>query len=78
MIIFKHAVELGLVDKPIFTIWIKKDRGQITYGDVDNEHCAKDVTYVTLSSQTLWGFNIEGTGVNGNKDSKSYSAIRLV
>jgi hypothetical protein len=77
---------LGLVDKPIFTIWIKKDGGQtqgenggqITYGDVDNEHCAKDITYVSLSSQSLWEFNIEGTGVNGNKDPTPYSAIRLV
>jgi cathepsin D len=84
--VFQHAVELGLLDKPIFTVWLKKDGGQskgqnggqITYGDLDTEHCDKDITYVELSSEKWWEFNIEGTGVNGNKDLKSYSAIRLV
>jgi cathepsin D len=84
--VFQHAVELGLVDKPIFTVWLKKDGGQaagqnggqITYGDVDNDHCAKDVTYVSLSSETWWEFNLDGTGVNGNKDTKKWSAIRFV
>jgi hypothetical protein len=78
--VFQHAVELGLLDKPIFTVWISKSQngGQITYGDFDDEHCSSDITYITLSSKTYWEFNIEGTGVNGNKDSKRYSAIRLV
>jgi hypothetical protein len=82
-LIFQHAVELGLVDKPIFTVWLKKDGGkaagesggQITYGGLDDEHCDKDVIYVSLSSETWWEFNIEGTGVNGKKDAKTYSAI---
>lgn len=66
--VFQHAVELGLVKNPIFTVWLKKDGGQargenggqITYGDLDNDHCATNVTYIPLSSETYWEFNIEG------------------
>jgi len=81
--VFQHAYELGLVDQPIFTVWLKRDGGaaqgenggQITYGGLDTDHCDSSVTYVTLSSQTWWEFNIEGVGVNGDKESKKYSAI---
>jgi len=81
--VFQHAVELGLVPESIFTVWLKRDGGQaqgenggqITYGGLDTDHCGSDVTYIKLSSQTWWEFNIEGTGVNGKKDAKKYSAI---
>jgi len=81
--VFQHAVELKLVDQPIFTVWLQKDGGaasdqkggQITYGGLDTDHCDSSVTYIKLSSKTWWEFNIEGTGTNGKKDSKRYSAI---
>jgi len=81
--VFQHAYELKLVDQPIFTVWLKKDGGsargqnggQITYGGLDTDHCSSDITYISLSSETWWEFNIEGTGVNGKKDSKRNSAI---
>jgi len=82
--VFQHAVELGLVDKPIFTVWLKKDGGgargvnggQITYGGLDDEHCDDaNINYVTVSSKTWWEFNIDGVGVNGKQTKKKYSAI---
>jgi len=81
--VFQRAVEEGLVDKPIFTVWLKRDGGnargenggQITYGGLDPDHCSDDVTYVTLSSKSWWEFNIEGTGVNSKEDKKKQSAI---
>jgi hypothetical protein len=74
---------LKLVDQPIFTVWLKRDGGaaqgqnggQITYGGLDPDHCSSDVTYITLSSESWWEFNIEGTGVNGKEDKKRWSAI---
>ncbi|KAI6234909.1 Peptidase A1 domain-containing protein [Aphelenchoides fujianensis] len=58
--VFQHAVELGLVDNPIFTVWLKRDGGdaqgenggQITYGDIDNDHCESDITYQDLIDAT--------------------------
>jgi hypothetical protein len=81
--VFQHAYDLGLVDQPIFTVWLKKDGGaaqgqkggQITYGGLDTDHCAADVTYITLSSETWWEFNIDGVAVNKDKQSKKWSAI---
>ncbi|KAI6223150.1 Peptidase A1 domain-containing protein [Aphelenchoides fujianensis] len=81
--VFQHAVDLGLVDAPLFTVWLKKDGGdsqgdnggQITYGGVDSDHCATDITYVPLSHELWWEFNIDGVGVNGKKKGPSYSAI---
>ncbi|KAI6219330.1 Eukaryotic aspartyl protease [Aphelenchoides fujianensis] len=81
--VFQHAVDLGLITNPIFTVWLEKDGGdawgrvggQITYGDVDTDHCSSDITYIPLSSELWWEFNIEGTGVNGQKDTETWAAI---
>jgi hypothetical protein len=81
--VFQHGYDLGLFDQPLFTVWLKRDGGgatgqnggQITYGGLDSDHCDSQVTYIPLSSESWWEFNIEGTGTNGKKDSKKYSAI---
>jgi hypothetical protein len=82
--VFQHAVELKLVDKPLFTFWLKRDGGQatgqnggqITYGGLDTDHCdTANANYITLSSKTWWEFNIQGTGTNGKKDTHKYAAI---
>ncbi|KAI6212858.1 Peptidase A1 domain-containing protein [Aphelenchoides besseyi] len=81
--VFQHAVDLGLVDQPIFTVWLKADGGdtsgdkggQITYGGVDTDHCSSDVSYVKLSHELWWEFNIDAVGTNGKKGKQSYSAI---
>ncbi|KAI6176271.1 Aspartic protease [Aphelenchoides bicaudatus] len=81
--VFQHGYDLGLFDQPLFTVWLKRDGGgatgqnggQITYGGLDSDHCDSKVTYIPLSSESWWEFNIEGTGTNGKKDSKKYSAI---
>ncbi|KAI6236109.1 Peptidase A1 domain-containing protein [Aphelenchoides besseyi] len=81
--VFLHAVDLGLVDQPLFTVWLTRDGGaaqgqkggQITYGGLDTEHCSSDVTYIPLSSELWFEFFIDGTATNGDKETKSYSAI---
>jgi hypothetical protein len=82
--VFQHAVELKLVEQPIFTVWLKRDGGsatgqnggQITYGGLDTEHCdTSNVKYIKLSSETWWEFNIQGVAVNDKKQTKKWSAI---
>ncbi|KAI6237911.1 Peptidase A1 domain-containing protein [Aphelenchoides besseyi] len=80
---FQRAVDLGLVDEPIFTIWLKADGGdssgqiggQLTLGGLDTEHCSSSVTYFPLTSKTYYEFQLQAVGVNGKKGSNSYSAI---
>jgi len=81
--VFQHAVELGLVDQNLFTVWLKADGGdaegekggQITYGGFDTDHCDSTVTYFSLSSETWWEFNLDGVAVNGKKKSGKWTAI---
>lgn len=61
--VFNHAYELGLVDQNLFTVWLKRDGGsatgqnggQITYGGIDTDHCAKTINYVPVSSELWYG-----------------------
>ncbi|KAI6187494.1 Propeptide and Peptidase A1 domain containing protein [Aphelenchoides besseyi] len=80
--VFQHAVELGLVDQPIFTVWLTRDGGaaqgqkggQITYGTERQstlEFFLLQIEFIVF----MWEFFIDGTATNGDKESKSYSAI---
>lgn len=69
--VFQKAVDDGLVDKPIFTIWLKSDGekahgevgGAITYGGLDNEHCSTNIFYAPLTSRAYFEFNIDGVEI---------------
>jgi len=82
--VFQHAVDLKLLDKNLFTVWMTadgsdaqgKNGGQITYGGFDDEHCDKNgITYFPLASETWWEFNLNGVAVNGKKTSGKWTAI---
>jgi len=81
--VFHNLVKQKLVDEPIFTVWLKKDGsnvvnkygGQITYGAFDDEHCQPGISWIPLTHEWWWIFDIEGTGSNGAKYVKKYSAI---
>ncbi|ETN85272.1 eukaryotic aspartyl protease [Necator americanus] len=66
---FHRAVKQGLLDQPIFTVFLKHVGNQVnvpggvyTYGGLDNENCGEVIAYEPLSSATYWQFNIEGYG----------------
>jgi hypothetical protein len=81
--VFQHAVELGLVDQNLFTVWLKADGGgaegqnggQITYGGFDTDHCDPAITYFSLASETWWEFRISDVAVNNKKKAGKYTAI---
>ncbi|KAK5964415.1 Eukaryotic aspartyl protease [Trichostrongylus colubriformis] len=60
---FMHAVELGLVDQPVFTVFMKHvgeqvnvNGGVYTYGGIDTTNCGGVIAYERLSSATYWQF----------------------
>ncbi|KAJ1370537.1 hypothetical protein KIN20_032273 [Parelaphostrongylus tenuis] len=62
---------LPSLDEPLFTVWMDRkaassavaNPGLITFGAVDTTNCQSDVTYVPLSSEAYWQFNIEGFSI---------------
>ncbi|KAL6737488.1 hypothetical protein Aduo_011126 [Ancylostoma duodenale] len=64
---FIRAVNLGLVDQPIFTIFLKRVGreqnvygGTITYGGLDVQHCRQPVIYEPLTEAYFWQFKMNG------------------
>jgi hypothetical protein len=79
-----NAISLGLLDKPIFTVWletegvtaINKAGGQFTWGGLDPDHCGDVIDYVKLSSETYWQFTIDGVSVG--KKFKSHEKAEVI
>ncbi|KAE9414648.1 hypothetical protein Angca_008610 [Angiostrongylus cantonensis] len=64
---FQRAMELGLVDQPLFTVYLKHITeqsdaygGVYTYGGIDNTNCGPIIAYEDLSSATYWQFSMTG------------------
>jgi len=80
---FQNAIDQNLLNKNLFTIWLKADGldavdqpgGQFTFGDFDTEHCSPSVTYIQVTSDSLWKFNLDGTSLNGKKTLKSLTTL---
>ncbi|VDM67209.1 unnamed protein product, partial [Strongylus vulgaris] len=58
-----NAVKRGLLEQPIFTVWLAKRGlrdgvygGQFTYGGLDTEHCGPVIAYEPLTSASHWRF----------------------
>ena len=64
---FIKAVEEGLLDQPIFTVFmahagatVERIGGWFTYGGLDTDNCGDVIAYEPLSSATFWQFNLRG------------------
>jgi len=83
--IFDEAVKQGLMDKPLFTVYLKKcggdakecsDAGQITFGKIDTEHCGRVEGYVPVSPRAVhWEFTINSISSGSFKVNKKMTAI---
>lgn len=61
--VFRRAVELGLVSKSIFTIWLNlhnkpnEPDGLISLGDYDTKHCSSILANASLKNfDQAWNF----------------------
>uniref|UniRef100_A0A1I7SRB5 Peptidase A1 domain-containing protein n=1 Tax=Bursaphelenchus xylophilus TaxID=6326 RepID=A0A1I7SRB5_BURXY len=63
--VMQQAIQEGVFGKPIFTTHLRKSidhnrgSGVITLGNVDTEHCEKDVHYVKAIKGSKWGVHME-------------------
>ncbi|CAD5213496.1 unnamed protein product [Bursaphelenchus xylophilus] len=81
--VFLNAVDQGLVDEPVFTVWLTRDKteknggadGLITYGGHDDEHCSSEIHWIPLADKTYWIFEGQGFSANGQETQLTYKAI---
>ncbi|TKR70209.1 hypothetical protein L596_022260 [Steinernema carpocapsae] len=79
----QNAINQGLLDKPIFTVWMEekgdvqnKRGGLYTYGGFDDAHCSsKDLKYVPLSSATYWQFRMDAASAGSYSSSQGWDVI---
>ncbi|KAI6195085.1 Aspartic protease [Aphelenchoides besseyi] len=81
--VFQHAIDQGVLDKPVFSIWLQKGgvqaqdtvAGALTFGAQDTDYCSSDVTFIPLISKTIWWINIAAIATNDKKTEGQY--VRL-
>jgi len=74
---------LPQLDSPLFVAWLDlrglvssdNSGGLMTYGALDNQNCASQVDYVTLSSRTYWQFPIDGFNIGSQSQTRSMEVI---
>jgi hypothetical protein len=82
--VLENAIKQGLLDKPVFSIWLDKGAqvgsvgGQITFGELDNEHCQNDqISYVHLTGKTHWEARLDNMLLNGKPFNGQNKAINV-
>nr|CDJ96187.1 Propeptide and Peptidase A1 domain containing protein [Haemonchus contortus] len=80
--VFINAVEQGLVDQPIFTVFLEhvgaQDNvygGVYTYGGLDTTNCGPVLAYQPLSSATYFQFKLDAAASSTYSSSKGWQVI---
>ncbi|KAL6744439.1 hypothetical protein Aduo_017374 [Ancylostoma duodenale] len=79
---FLKAVEDGLVDQPIFTVFLEHvgdqqnvPGGVYTYGGIDEKNCGPVIAYEPLSATTFWQFKVTGAKSGTFSKQKTWQVI---
>ncbi|KAI6230160.1 Eukaryotic aspartyl protease [Aphelenchoides fujianensis] len=81
--VFQHAMELGLFDDNVFTIFLENEgrssmdtpAGALTFGGFDSDHCDSEIYFIALQHGSVWWFNTAGFGTNGNEIQGTYLTL---
>ncbi|KAI6181852.1 putative aspartic protease [Aphelenchoides besseyi] len=81
--VIQHAVDLGVLDESVFTIWLQKEgaqsadktAGALTFGGHDIGHCNSNITYSPLISKVVWWFDVVGVSANDKKITGNFVAL---
>ncbi|KAE9555296.1 hypothetical protein FO519_001455 [Halicephalobus sp. NKZ332] len=72
----------GLLDKPIFTVYLEGHRGQdnvpggmVTYGGLDTENCGDVIAYEKLTLATYFQFKMDAIELGSYSASQGWDAI---
>jgi predicted aspartyl protease len=67
---FFHAlIEAGKLDEPVFSFYLSNTNGQngeLTLGGTDESKYTGGITWIPLTSETYWAFELKGFNINGN------------
>lgn len=77
---FYNMVSQGLVDTGVFAFYLTRagtstSGGELVFGGIDSAHYTGDITYVDVSQQGYWQFNMDSAVVNGVTVCSSCQAI---
>ncbi|KAG5445908.1 plasmepsin-2 [Clonorchis sinensis] len=66
--VFDNMISQGLVEKPLFSVWLDRNDvqdigGEIMFGGINKEHYMGDMYFVPLSSETYWQIDLDGIQV---------------
>uniref|UniRef100_A0A914WXS4 Peptidase A1 domain-containing protein n=1 Tax=Plectus sambesii TaxID=2011161 RepID=A0A914WXS4_9BILA len=77
-----QAINMGLLDQPIFTVWLTHRGpvnnvrgGMITYGALDTTNCGNVIAYQPLSSATWWQFRMNGVSCGSYTSSQGWEVM---
>lgn len=77
-----NAIQQKILDKPIFTVWMKHRSplsnvygGQFTYGALDTEHCGDVIDYRYLSMASYWQYRMESVAIGSYVNPKGWDVI---
>uniref|UniRef100_F1L723 Aspartic protease 6 n=1 Tax=Ascaris suum TaxID=6253 RepID=F1L723_ASCSU len=77
-----NAIDQGLLDEPIFTVWMEAKGmqenvygGQFTYGGFDSEHCGPVIAYQQLSMAGYWQHRLRAVGAGNYLSTKGWEVI---
>ncbi|KAE9550962.1 hypothetical protein FO519_005823 [Halicephalobus sp. NKZ332] len=77
-----NAVNQGLLDKPLFTVYLQERGNQdnvpggvYTYGAVDTQNCGDVIAYQKLSSATYFQFAMDQIGAGSYSSSQGWDVI---
>ncbi|KAI6241088.1 Eukaryotic aspartyl protease [Aphelenchoides fujianensis] len=80
--VMQQAIDSGLLDAPLFTIWLEsksgfpldQPAGALTLGAIDADHCSADLINVPLTSDSVYLINVAAFGTNYAKISGASKA----
>jgi phytepsin len=68
--VWYNLVSQGLVAAPVFSFWLNKassgQGGELVLGGSDPNHYTGSFTYVPLTNQTYWMFNVDSMAIDGS------------
>lgn len=79
---FINAINQGLVDLPVFTVFLEHEGDQngvqggvYTYGGIDTTNCGPVIAYQPLSSATYYQFKMSAIGTGSYHSTKGWQVI---
>lgn len=79
---YQRAIDLGLVEAPIFTVFLERKGeqsgvpgGVYTYGGIDTTNCGPVIAYQPLSTATYWQFKMSEYSSGKSTSNKGWEVI---